>query len=365
MAPGRFRRDLAQIRTALAAAGDSARERSGKSRARQALEMMLLRARGFSPDDYYTLRLYEHLPGSADNPMRRREFSQLRYRLNPQQAEVVPFNKWVSSLYLETLGLRVPACHGLYHRKRGVLRNGQRLTCAADLAILLTRLRGGAVIKPIDASHGRDVFVVVSYDAARGLLERANGSRQPLDELSAILDDSEEGWVVQERILQHPALAALHHQSVNTVRLVTLCRDDGTPEVLGAVLRIGTGDSEIDNTTGGGIVASIDLGTGRCGAAISRYRVSEHVAHPQSGTQIEGFEVPHWGLLTTEVIRAHRFVPFPRTLGWDVAVEQRGPVILEVNSDYYYNHLQLDGGSEAIGRLRDEIGLLERGNRTR
>ena len=351
----RLSRSLEQIRTALAVASESARERTGKSRARQAFEMMVLRARGYSPDDYYTLRLYERTAGSADGLMHRREFSRLRYRLNPQQAEVVPFNKWVSALYLETLGVRVPACHGIYHRNRGILRNGQRLCSASDLALLLARMPGGLVIKPIDGAHGRDVTVIVGYDAAHARLKRADGSELMLDQLVAKLDEEADGWVVQERITQHPALAALHPQSVNTVRLVTLCSDDGVPAVIAGVLRIGTGDSEIDNTTGGGIVASIDLATGKCGPALSRYRVSEHAVHPQSGQQIVGFELPHWARVTYEVIRAHRLVPFPRTLGWDVAIEDRGPVILEINSDYYYNHLQLDGESAAVGLLRDTV----------
>ena len=351
----RLSRSLEQIRAALAAAGEAARERTGKSRARQAFEMMVLRARGYSPDDYYTLRLYERPAGSADGLLRRREFSRLRYRLNPKHAEVVPFNKWVSSLYLETLGVRVPACHGMYHRNRGILRNGQRLSSAADLALLLARMPGGLVIKPIDGSHGRDVIVIVAYDAAHGRLHRADGSELALDQLVAKLDESAEGWVVQERIVQHPTLAALHPQSVNTARLVTLCSDDGVPAVIAGVLRIGTGDSEVDNTTGGGIVANVDLATGRCGPAISRYRVAEHAVHPQSGEQVAGFELPFWAQVTSEVIRAHRLLPFPRTLGWDVAIEDRGPVILEVNSDYYYNHLQLDGGSAAVGLLREAV----------
>jgi hypothetical protein len=352
---GRLSRSLEQIRAALAAAGEAARERTGKSRARQAFEMMVLRARGYSPDDYYTQRLYERPAGSADGLLRRREFSRLRYRLNPKHAEVVPFNKWVSALYLETLGVRVPTCHGMYHRHRGILRNGQRLSSAADLALLLGRMPGGLVIKPVDGSHGRDVIVIVAYDAAHGRLQRADGSELALDQLVARLDESADGWIVQERIVQHPTLAALHPQSVNTARLVTLCSDDGMPAVIAGVLRIGTGDSEVDNTTGGGIVANVDLATGRCGPAISRYRVAEHAVHPQSGEQVAGFELPLWALVTSEVIRAHRLLPFPRTLGWDVAIEDRGPVILEVNSDYYYNHLQLDGGSAAVGLLREAV----------
>jgi hypothetical protein len=349
----RLRRSLDQIRSALAVAGDTARARSGKSRARQAIEMMILRVRGYSPDDYYSLRLYERAPQPDMGLLRRREFSRLRYRLNPQQAEVVPFNKWVAGLYLETLGLRVPSCHGIYHPSRGIARSGERLTSVADLAALFARAPAGLVIKPLDASHGHGVAVVVSFDAALGRAARANGDEQPLAELVASLPASANGWVVQERIVQHPALAALHPTSVNTVRLVTLCGASGDPEVIAAVLRIGTGTAEVDNTTGGGIVASVDLQSGRCGPAYSRYRIEEYTAHPGTGVTITGFEVPHWTAVKAEVVRAHRLLPFPRTLGWDVALEDRGPVILEVNSDYYYHHLQLDGRSAAAELLRE------------
>lgn len=348
----RVRRSLEQIRAALDAAGDAARERSGKGRARQAIELLYYRARGYSPDDYYMLRMYEHGQGPDGTAMRHREFSRLRRSLNPQQAEVVPFNKWVAALYLESLGIRVPACHGLYHRTRGVLRDGRRLTGAAALAELLARLPGGAVIKPLDASHGRDVTVVLRFDPTRGVLTRASGVEQTLAEFLATLDAHDHGWVVQERIVQHPVLAALHPQSVNTVRIVTLCGADGAPEVIAAVFRMGTAGAEVDNTTGGGIVAPVDLDTGRCGAATSRFRISEHAVHPQTGMQIEGLELPQWPAVVSLVVRAHERLPFPRTLGWDVAVTESGPVILEVNSGYYHNHLQLDGAGEALARLR-------------
>lgn len=348
----KLRRSLEQIRAALDAAGGAVQERCGKSRARQALEMLFFRVRGYSPDDYYTLRLYERGPAQGGAAMRHREFSRLRRNLNPQQAEVVPFNKWVAALYLESLGVRVPASHGLYHRTRGVLRDGRRLTGAAALAELLAQLPAGAVIKPLDASHGRDVTVIVHFDPSRGVLARASGAEQTLESLVNTLDAHDDGWVVQDRVMQHPLLAALHPHSVNSVRIVTLCGADGVPEVIAAVLRVGTRHAEVDNTTGGGIVAPIDLGTGRCGRATSRFRVSEHVVHPQTGARIEGLELPHWPAVLAEVVRAHERVPFPRTLGWDVAIADDGPVILELNSGYYHNHLQLDGGVTAVAELR-------------
>lgn len=345
----RFRRSLDQIRAALHVAGEAASLRSGKGRARQALEMFWFRAQGFSPDDYYTLRLYEPVAGA---PMRRREFSRLRRRLNPQQAEVVPFNKWVAALYFETLGLRVPACYGYYHRSRGMRRDGRRLVSASSLAALLAELPAGVAIKPLDSSHGRDVTIVVGFDAASGEVRRANGSTLSLAALAAALDAGDEGWVIQERVVQHPALAALHPQSANTVRIVTLTGEGGLPAPIAAVLRIGTGQAEVDNTTGGGIVAPIDLATGRCARAISRYRTTEHIEHPGTSARIEGLVLPYWPQILALAVRAHTLLPFPRTLGWDIALGEHEPVILELNSDYYHNHLQLNGESAALALLR-------------
>ena len=131
--------------------------------------------------------------------------------------------------------MRVPTCYGFYHRTRGILRNGQSLSSTGDLALLLARLPNGVVVKPIDGSHGHGVIVIVGYDTADGRLKRAGGGDLSLDDLVAQLDESVDGWVVQERIVQHPALAALHPQSVNTVRLVTLCGDDGMPSAIASI----------------------------------------------------------------------------------------------------------------------------------
>src|SRR4029453_17762005 len=179
----RLSRSIAQVRAALAVAAQSAAQRSGKGPTRQAVEMLLLRARGFSPDDYYTLRLYER--SVSDELLSRRRFSELRQRLNPHHLEVVPFNKWVSGIYLEALGLRVPTCYGIYHPVRGVQRDGSSLRSVDEIAGLLARVATGVVFKPLDASHGQGVAVVVGFDAATRSVRRASGAEQSLADLVA------------------------------------------------------------------------------------------------------------------------------------------------------------------------------------
>src|SRR3546814_19205364 len=77
--------------------------------------------------------------------------------------------------------------------------------------------------------------------------------------------------------------------------------DDGDIVILAAALRIGVGAAEIDNTTGGGIAAEIDLSSGICRAARSRFSIREVPRHPDSGSRIEGLALPYWD----QIGRAH------------------------------------------------------------
>jgi hypothetical protein len=133
--------------------------------------------------------------------------------------------------------------------------------------------------------------------------------------------------------------------SLNTARIITLLGLDGTIGVLGAILRIGVGTAEIDNTHGGGIVAPIDLGSGTCGPAVSLSTIRRMARHPDTDRQIEGFAVPYWNRMKEAAVAAHRRLPFARSLGWDLAFGEDGPVIVEVNGSWYQNGVQVSGKS--------------------
>src|SRR3546814_8096170 len=65
--------------------------------------------------------------------------------------------------------------------------------------------------------------------------------------------------------------------------------------------------------------SDIDLETGVCRAATSRFSIRTTVAHPDSGCRIEGLALPYWDLVKASAVKAHRFLPFARSLGWDIA----------------------------------------------
>src|SRR5699024_11156299 len=63
--------------------------------------------------------------------------------------------------------------------------------------------------------------------------------------------------ILEEAIVQHPKMKALHPKSINTVRFITLVEDEKV-KLLGASLRMGNG-THVDN---GGIYVSVDINTG-------------------------------------------------------------------------------------------------------
>lgn len=333
-------------------AGSEVTQDLGKSRLRQLIEVGVLGLRGYSASDYYVLGLYRD-PSQASRFMNRSQFDQVRRRWNPPAQGIFEFNKWIFGHYCTSAGIPVPKSYGLFHRQTGITAEGQPLRSLSDLRGLLAAANGALAIKPVAGSHGDDVMIVERFDPLSQRVTRASGQEMTLDALHQVLIGKAFPWLLQEKVRQHPTLRDLHRSSLNTCRIITLLGADGRTGVLGAVLRMGTGNGEVDNTTGGGIAAPIDLDSGICGTAISEMTIRRVARHPDSGHAIEGFVVPQWPALKAAAISAHERLPFARSLGWDIALGEDGPVVLEVNGTWYQNHVQMTGRSlwqTAFGR---------------
>lgn len=315
-----------------------------KSRLRQAYEIGILGLRGYTASDYYVLKLYKD-HSQAKRYMNQRQFDEARRKWNPPQQGIFEFNKWIFGNYCASVGIPTPRCYALFHRQIGLTADGTPLRDKDDLRFLMGAIQGPVVCKPVAGSHGDHVMVFDRFDVTTGVATRASGRQVTLDEVYQTLAQQDFPWLLQAKVRQHPALRELHAASANTARIITLLQLDGRVQVLGAVLRIGVGSAEIDNTTGGGIAAPIDIGTGTCGPAISESTIRLLPRHPDTNRPIEGFVVPFWDRMKQVAIAAHQRLPFAQSLGWDVAFGDDGPVILEVNGSWYHNHIQMTGTS--------------------
>ncbi len=170
------------------------------------------------------------------------------------------------------------------------------------------------VYKPLDGNGGIGIKV---FDV----------SDEKIEESYAEIAKLQRG-VVEAFVIQHPEMSRITPSSVNTLRVVCLSTDT-TSEVAYAALRIGSGKSFVDNFTDGGMVAGVDLETGTVvtnGFTIDGVSFS---VHPETGTVFKGFKIPFFKEALDMVEEAgHKVVGYT---GWDVAITENGPVLIEAN----------------------------------
>lgn len=141
--------------------------------------------------------------------------------------------------------------------------------------------------------------------------------------------------VLETYIKQHDAINGLSPSAVNTIRIFTQIRRDGTYEVLGCRLRISV-DSPVDNMAAGNLAATIDEKTGIVNGpgVYSDITKKPESVHPITGVAIVGFQIPYWEEIIDMTKRASLKHPQNRSIGWDIVVTEDGPGFIEGNHDW-------------------------------
>jgi hypothetical protein len=199
----------------------------------------------------------------------------------------------------------------------GTILSG-RFRARSPEAVERMRAQEAVVVKPLQSSGGRGVHLVPGA--------RVEETSEPADT----------GWIVQERLVQHPVLAEISPRSLNTIRVLAVRLPDRGPIVAAAAQRWGTAQSGVvDNVSAGGLCSLVDLETGRYSAAVGslvgRCRV-ELERHPETGARIAGVEAPHWQEAKELVLRLMHGFPEVDHVGWDVCLTADGPRVVEGNA---------------------------------
>lgn len=144
--------------------------------------------------------------------------------------------------------------------------------------------------------------------------------------------------VVEEYVIQHPEMNTLNPTSVNTMRIVTLSSmtepvtPDGKSVVVAYVsLRTGGGGAIVDNYSSGGMMMGVDVETG-CVITNSFSPSGEVISvHPATGVTFKGFKIPYFKEALEMVTGACEKYQLSAYIGWDIAIGEDGPVLIEVN----------------------------------
>lgn len=136
--------------------------------------------------------------------------------------------------------------------------------------------------------------------------------------------------VIQKSVHQHPDMARLHKESVNTIRVLSLITENKV-KVYQACVRIGVDGNRTDNGITGGIYAGIrpDGSVKERGCYSNLETVTEH---PQLHYQLKDQKIPNFEKVIGLVKKAHPYVSRFRLISWDIAIDEVGdPVLIEAN----------------------------------
>lgn len=192
------------------------------------------------------------------------------------------------------------------------------------------------IVKPLAYSLGQGIFTVDVDEADKTVQE--------------LFDDilSKGACVVEELVYQSFDMAVLHPSSVNTVRFATYY-DSSADNVtrLYAMLRMGCGDSQIDNAFCGGIAAPVDVDSGIVtGKGYRNVNGKEEwfEYQPETRAKIIGKQLPDWQNLLSMLEELARVVPEQKIVGWDLAHTDDGWVMIEGNSRPILKAIQMCSG---------------------
>lgn len=276
-------------------------------------------------------------------------------------------DKWIVAHY--TNGVRIPSPRtiALWINNSGIAFTGEMLKDASALKELLNGLGNpDLVLKPRGGRQGRDVILArieSTYPIYK--FRMSDDSVLTFEQLIAGLNRDRFldygggyiGWLIQERISQHSALAEINPHAVNSVRIVTLKRSDSEVTILGALMRIGRRGSAADNWAQGGLSVGIDLCTGKLSRGVFKPKFGGEwtSVHPETGVEFTGQKVPYWLECIDLSRRAAEAYSGVGTVGWDIAVTTEGPVLMEGNADWDLPMLQIHTEGLLAGSLRDEL----------
>lgn len=214
------------------------------------------------------------------------------------------------------------------------------------------------ITKPRDGKCGDGVCRWI-WDSG-GYLDASGERLAPDVLLDRLSGQSRHGpMMIQPCIQNAEPLLSLAGGRLCTLRIVTSRPYDGTPEVQAAVLKMAAGSNVADNFANKGVAAPVGIESGEVGAAVSKsvegmIKGESFSHHPDTKMPIAGLRLPDWKRVLDACVEAHSQFPAFHSVGWDVAITNAGPVLLEGNHNWDPIVAQQPGLSP-LGRT----GLLE------
>lgn len=314
-----------------------------------------------TPAEYLYYRLWDRAYDRAAQAafVGKRAQGPMHARCNDPGWFAIAHDKLVFQAVLQGLGLPVPSLLAVYNPARTV---GLALQARDEegLATLLERdLIGPLFAKPIDGMYSLGTVAIDRLEGTPGLF-RANGHTVATGDLVRYFAlRRDQGYLFQERLRVHPRLAGLIGDRLSTVRVLILVDGQGGAEAVSAVAKLPAGTQVADNYwRADNLLAAVELETGTLIRAINGWGAGLRVVetHPDTGARLAGASLPAYDHAIALARQAAAAFPAIRTQSWDVALTDKGPVLMELNFGGDLNLHQLAHGRGVLtARYREHL----------
>ena len=237
-------------------------------------------------------------------------------------------------------------------------------------ATIIKNIHGHYYLNGEEVSQQQAIGAVSASDAEliiKPTVETCNGEgveqlyHRDSAALKALFDQYAINFIVQEKVKQHPDLQRVNPTSLNSMRLYTYRRQDGSYEYLYpfAHMRFGGKGAIKDNVSQGGGTCLINA-DGSVDDRVFRFK-SLAVSSLRQETGVENLVIPNYDKVIDTLKNLHRRLPYFDFVGWDVTVLPDGePLLIEFNLVPSVEGPQLMAGP-MFGDFLDEV--IERARR--
>ncbi len=322
---------------------------SGISPFRQFAEMSKLH---FGPgklnsDEYYSFRLYD--PSKSIDEKKEYVGTNASRALNLRMSEKtragmehIVDHKLIYGTFINAMGLRSTHTQAYASSIRS-LGNLPVLSSPETLeAYLREKAKFPLFGKPQFSSMSVGSILITGLEGDTLIL--GNGKAIPISAFCAeVFLKFSDGYLLQDALLPHPDLASVVGNVTGTVRMVTIRRST-QPELLYSLWKVPSPAAMSDNFwQSGSMIARVDRDTGQVGTCWAGKSTEAHEIeeHPVSQVKFADITMPDWEDAKKTVLDAHAMFPEFGVLGWDVALTDNGPTIVEGNTSPLHTLYQL------------------------
>jgi hypothetical protein len=277
---------------------------------------------------YYFKHLYKKEVTNYKDYLSTKECAKIQFNKKFHKKELVELiaNKLTFSIYCSKNNLPVPklisynlsSCF-FYDSIAYPINNIDELKIFLNLVFSKSK-HNSVFIKPLSLFGGTGCFKISKETLDEDLKESSD----------YIINNS---CIHEEVVEQHNLINQIHSKCINTIRIETYIDKKGEIHLLSSYMRFGVGTSHVDNSHAGGFYVSIDLESGKLkekGMTLMEYGSDDIFYHPDSGFVFKDFKIPYFDEICELIIKATTFIP-DRYIGWDIAISENGPVIIEAN----------------------------------